>query len=205
MSGEIEKREKREIIISKKERNIYEALLEAQKKIGSAKKTTSNPYYNSKYADYSSIMQSVKKEMLEEGILIAQSLTRNSEYDEMVILTELILVNDPIQRISDTTPVILREKNNPQALGSAITYARRYGLQTLACIETENDHAHVALSGKIVEEVFDQAKIEEIIQKIEEIENLEDLKNFYSKIGKYKTISEIIKAKDIKKKGLLCV
>jgi len=126
---------------------IYTALLAAQKSINAAKKDANNPFFKSKYADLEAIIKAVKVPLNEAGIVILQ--TQETIYFEGgskdVIRTTLVDTESG-ESIKSDCPIICKEVNNPQALGSAITYARRYGLQTITCLPTEDDDGNAATS-----------------------------------------------------------
>ena len=112
---------------SEKIDKIIPALLKAQKKIGAAKKGSSNPFYKSTYADLGAIMEVCKEIMNEEGILIFQNPeTRKNETTGEVdnFMETTFFCGD--QFISGDMKLIL-SKQDMQQLGGAQTYSRRYG------------------------------------------------------------------------------
>lgn len=115
---------------------ITTALLKAQKVMGAAKKEATNPYFHSTYADLGTVMSVCKELLNENGILILQPVVG--------LTVETVLVHESGEWMSSETPVLCKENNNPQALGSAITYARRYGLQSMLFIPAEDDDANSA-------------------------------------------------------------
>lgn len=122
--------------------NIGTALLKAQMKMGGAKKGASNPYFKSKYADLGSVLEACKELLNEYGIVILQPHS-NGPTNTTV---ETILLHESGEWISSETPVVCAKQNDPQALGSAITYARRYGLQSLLSMPAEDDDGESAMS-----------------------------------------------------------
>jgi len=120
--------------------NISKALLEAQKKIGSAKKDAVNPFFHSNYADLGSVMDACKDALNEQGITVLQPVGT----DELGVYVETVLLHSSGEWISDKLNLAVKEQNNPQAQGSAISYARRYGLQSMVFIPSEDDDAEKA-------------------------------------------------------------
>lgn len=57
-----------------------------------------------------------------------------------------MLLHDSGETIESYTKIVCKAQNDPQALGSAITYARRYGLQSLVCIGAEDDDAEKSMA-----------------------------------------------------------
>jgi len=101
--------------------DVVKALLSAQKKITVAVKGSDNPYFNSKYADLLAVIDACKDALNENGIVALQP-HRVVDGDSYV---ETLLLHTSGQWISGLTKIESAKPNNPQAFGSAITYARR--------------------------------------------------------------------------------
>lgn len=123
---------------------IIAALLKAQKEMGNAVKNGTNPHFKSKFADLNSVREAVIPLLNENGILVLQPMV-NIDGNEYV---KTILLHDSGETIESYTKIVCKAQNDPQALGSAITYARRYGLQSLVCIGAEDDDAEKSMSRK---------------------------------------------------------
>lgn len=121
------------------------ALLKAQKLMGGATKGASNPYFKSRYADYSAVLEACKDLLNDNGIVILQPHGTNVQGQSVV---ETILMHESGEWMSSETPIVVKQGNDPQALGSAITYARRYGLQSLISMPTEDDDGEKAMTRK---------------------------------------------------------
>lgn len=122
-------------------KELSASLLKAQKKMGSASKDKANPFYKSKYADLSSVLEVCKDPLNENGISILQPVLSDAVGD--YVLTTLL--HESGEFISSKQRIVVKEANNPQAQGSAITYARRYGLQALLSIPAEDDDGEKAM------------------------------------------------------------
>lgn len=135
------------------------ALLKAQKEIGSAKKGSVNPFFHSKYADLGSVMEACKESLNNNGITVLQPVG----HDEHGDYVETILLHESGEYISDKMRLFIPKKmvmprkekgevfdpyltDDPQAQGSAISYARRYSLQSLVFIPSEDDDGNKAVS-----------------------------------------------------------
>lgn len=117
---------------------VSAAFLAAQKKIDSVKKGIAHGHFKGKfYADINSVINSVKDELNAQGISIMQPINGN--------MVETYLVHESGQYIGSTTPIVCAKPNDPQALGSAITYSRRYGLQALVGLPAEDDDGEAAM------------------------------------------------------------
>lgn len=116
---------------------ITPAYLKAQKETGAAVKDSANPFFKSKYADLGSVMEACKKALNDNGISVLQPVNG----DEV----ETVLVHESGEWFSSSTKIVCKASNDPQAYGSAITYARRYGLQSMVFIPAEDDDAEGAM------------------------------------------------------------
>lgn len=115
---------------------IVPALLKAQKKIESAIKDSKNPFFKSNYADLNSVMDACKKHLNDEGILILQPIMSDSSGDYV----ETSLSHDESGQTIVSKMKLLQPKNM-QDYGSAISYARRYSLQSMVFIGSTDDDA----------------------------------------------------------------
>ena len=113
---------------------IAPALLAAQKEINNATKNAKNPHFKNNYADLGAIIDAIKEPLNKNGIAITQSLSPGN--DGLHLSSRLIHISG--QWIEDTafTPL---PKADPQGVGSATTYLRRYSLAALLCITQEDD------------------------------------------------------------------
>jgi hypothetical protein len=123
-------------------KQIAPALLAAQSKMGAAIKGSKNPFFRSNYADLGAVLEACKELLNENGITILQPTGRN----EHGTYVETTLLHNSGEFISSVTPVIFAKEGDPQAQGSAITYARRYGLQSLVSLPAEDDDGEKAMS-----------------------------------------------------------
>lgn len=121
---------------------IAPALLKAQKEIGAATKGATNPFFHSTYADLGSVMEACKVKLNENGITVLQPVGT----DEGGVFVETVLLHESGEFIADRMRISVKQANDPQAQGSAITYARRYGLQSMVFIPSEDDDAEKATS-----------------------------------------------------------
>jgi len=119
---------------------IAPALLAAQKQIGAAVKDAANPFFKSKYADLEAVIEAVKGPLNENGISFLQAV----DSDNGSAHIETVLLHESGEFVSSSTPVYCKEPNNPQALGSGITYAKRYGLQAILGLPTTEDDGNAA-------------------------------------------------------------
>lgn len=107
------------------------ALNKAQSEFMVAKKDAKNPFFKSKYATLNSVYEAVAPALLSNGFTIIQPIVDNN--------VETTLVHASGQFITSSCPIVCAKQNDPQAMGSAITYARRYSLASLLGVMTDED------------------------------------------------------------------
>lgn len=129
------------------------ALTEAQKEIEGAAKDKFNPGYKSKYADLSSVMDACKPALSKNGFAIIQGAEPS---DTGTLCLTTMLLHKSGQWISGTMTLPLA-KQDPQGYGSALTYARRYGLAAIAGVCPEDDDAQSAVRSSQTYEEYPQA------------------------------------------------
>lgn len=122
--------------------NLSAALLKAQKAMGNAAKDATNPFFKNKYADLNSIRAAVTPALHEAGITVLQ-LNTVIEGRPFVRTT---LLHESGEYICSDTEIVCSKQNDPQAYGSAISYARRYGLSSTLSVGTEDDDGETATS-----------------------------------------------------------
>lgn len=115
------------------------ALSKAQGEIDGAVKDTVNGFFKNKYADLSSVWAACRKQLSANGISIIQS----PEESESGIAVETMMMHSSGQwaRGRYSMPV---SKLDAQAVGSAITYARRYALAAMVGVAPEDDDGNAA-------------------------------------------------------------
>ena len=118
---------------------LAKALNLAQSVMGGAKKGAVNPFFKSKYADLSSVIQAIKEPFADNGLSYVQFPVE----DQGRIGIETILMHSSGEWMSQSFTVQLT-KQDAQSAGSAITYCRRYGLQAIAGIPSEDDDGNSA-------------------------------------------------------------
>jgi len=121
---------------------LTKALVNVQAKIKGAKKDEVNPFFKSKYADLSSVWEACRDLLAENGLAVIQTTSAENCQDGEIII-ETILAHSSGEWIGGELLLPLA-KNDPQGVGSAITYGRRYGLSAIVGICPEDDDAEIA-------------------------------------------------------------
>lgn len=119
---------------------IIPAYVAAKKAIGSfVAKDKTNPHFKNKYASLEAVIDAVAGALLDNGIVFLQ---RNEpSHDGVTLVTELVHVSGEWIRSSLWLPV---SKADAQGYGSAISYARRYGLQAICGLAADDDDGELA-------------------------------------------------------------
>lgn len=116
---------------------ISPALVCAWENIGAATKDASNPFFKSKFATLGEVMSVVKEPLLKQGIAVLQPV--DGEY------VETVLLHTSGEWISGRMKLVCAKENDPQALGSAVSYAKRYLLQAMCFVPSEDDDGEGAM------------------------------------------------------------
>ena len=119
---------------------IAAALVAAIGEIETASKDAKNPHFNSKYADLTSIVEVSKSPLAKNGIGVMQPPTVTD--GDFVTVTTILLHKSGQWMACELTMRAATE--SPQAIGSTITYARRYGLSGILGITAEDDDGNAA-------------------------------------------------------------
>jgi len=119
---------------------LYAALAKAQTEMGKAFKYSNNPHFKSKYADLGSVMDACLPALNKNGIAVLQPT--HDEDGKMYVKT--VLVHGESGEIAECRVPLIIAKNDMQGYGSAVTYARRYGLMSMAGIAPEDDDGNAA-------------------------------------------------------------
>lgn len=119
---------------------LVKSLAIAQSKIRGAKQDSKNPYFKSDYADLTSVWNACKDELTENGLAVIQTMEHR---DEKIILVTT-LAHSSGQWIKSHLPVLVT-KMDSQALGSALTYSRRYALAAIVGICPVDDDAEACM------------------------------------------------------------
>ncbi|WP_171232202.1 ERF family protein [Ruegeria sp. HKCCA4812] len=121
-------------------KGISAALVAAQMEMGKALKQSDNPHFRSKYADLGNVMDACMPALNKHGIAVIQP---TGEGDHGRYVKTILIHSESGDTLECEVPLIL-QKNDMQGYGSAVTYARRYGLMTMAGIAPEDDDGNAA-------------------------------------------------------------
>jgi hypothetical protein len=115
---------------------IAAALAKAQGEMKNAIYNKVNPHFKNKFADLASIRDACVPILAANGVSVLQPTDIDPETGRLTV--ETVLIHTSGQFISGNYPVIT-DKTGPQALGAAMTYAKRQSLSALICISGDED------------------------------------------------------------------
>ena len=113
-------------------KNIAGALVKFQASVSKVAKEANNPFFKSKYASLANILDTIQKPLSECGLAISQFPDGNA-------LTTIILHADSGEWMESSYVMPVVKQNDPQAMGSAMTYARRYALGSILNLNIDDD------------------------------------------------------------------
>ena len=122
--------------------DLATALCLAQAEMGGAVKDSNNPFFKSSYADLTSVIKVIKQPFANHGLSFVQ-LPVTSDGGKGVGVSTMLMHNSGQWIQSEY--LLPMDKITPQGAGSAITYARRYALQSLVGIPAVDDDSEMAM------------------------------------------------------------
>mgnify|MGYP003656286944 CR=1 FL=1 len=154
---------------------FHKAFDKLQSAITGVKKDGLNPHFKNKYTTLESVIDYVKPILSKNGFTIMQSLdTEIVEGQQVNSVTTRLTHIETAEWVESVVPCPVKDKNDPQKLGSAITYGRRYGMKTTCLMSEVDDDAHHASTPKpkpiIVSELDAMVKRIKSIKDIKQID-----------------------------------
>ena len=130
--------------MAEKTKTFHEDLVSALGEIQNPKKSANNPYFKSKYATLEESLKNAKEVLRKYNLSVLQLNISFLNSEGHVIVTQILHTSG--EYIQDNgVPIVSKDKNDPQKMGSAITYARRYGLMSmLGMVGTDDDDGNYA-------------------------------------------------------------
>ena len=183
-------------------KSIFAALAAAQMEMGPALKDSANPAFRSKYADLASVMQACMGALNKHGICVMQPTGE----DETGRYVKTILAHTTGETVECRVPLIVG-KTDMQGYGSAVTYARRYGLMSMAGIAPEDDDGNAAAkSPPVIDERAVQrgpSAVDVACESLTNADSLDQLSAIWRDLPRtVQGEAKVIKAKDDRKAAL---
>ena len=131
---------------SDKNTNLAKAMLKVQKQLRPALRDSYNNFTQSKYATLNSVMEACSEALIDAGIWVTQyPVPVEGDGNSLGLVTKLVHAESG--EWQESLLVMPLSKNDPQGYGSALTYARRYGLSSMVGLVTEDDDGNMACQG----------------------------------------------------------
>jgi len=116
------------------------ALAKAQSENGTVHKDAKNPFFKSNYASLAQVWETVRPALTANGLSVVQLPSQ----DASGYYVESMLIHSSGQWIKCRT-YMKPAKEDPQGIGSLISYARRYALQSLVMVCPDDDDGELAM------------------------------------------------------------
>ena len=124
--------------------NLYAAFIKFQGDFKGMRPDATNPFFKSTYITLDGILETVRPILAKHGLAVMQEATGDGEY----IFVKTKLIHETGQILETEVLKMKPQKNDPQQLGSCITYAKRYQLAALLGIcESVDDDGNKATHG----------------------------------------------------------
>lgn len=114
---------------------LAKSLIAFQQEVQDPRKDESNPFFKSKYVTLDNLINSVRPVLSKHNLAFLQIPSNNGDF----ITIKTILMHSSGEYIEADELRLHPVKNDPQGMGSAITYGRRYALQSILGIAWEED------------------------------------------------------------------
>lgn len=166
---------------------LAKALSLFREKIEAVAKDADNPFYKSKYADLSSILEAIKEPLKESGLALTHYPINS---DQGFILRSVLIEVESGENMVAEFPIF---GSKPQEVWSSITYARRYNTVALLDIPTEDDDGNGSneserTKARIVEtptgekRQYARTDADDILDSMEIEDDIEHLKALFAKL-----------------------
>ena len=122
-------------------KELFTALVKAQAEMGNAPKDGKNPHFKSNYATLQSVIDTVRPVLAKHGLTFTQNFC---DSDLGTVAIETIIIHESGQQMGTGIFRVPTTKQDAQGYGSALTYCKRYSLQTAFGIASEDDDGNAA-------------------------------------------------------------
>ena len=125
---------------------LAKALLNVQRTVQPIAKDAENPFTKSWYASLNSVMDACRDALISNGIWLCQYPVPVEQPNSLGLVTKLTHAESG--QWQSSLAVVPLPKADPQGMGSAMTYCRRYALTAMLGMVTEDDDGEGAKNGK---------------------------------------------------------
>lgn len=164
--------------------NLALALFKFHSEMGKIGKNSNNPFFKSKYADLPTILDAISDPLQNAGLVLL-SIPDNDGLTTMLIHTES---GEFISANAIMKPI----KNDPQSIGSAITYQRRYSIGAILNLNIDEDDDGNKASGKGIK--VDSTKAINDAKDCKDLQDLQLVWNRYPELHSDKLFIDTVNA-----------
>ena len=119
---------------------IVKALAKVQSEIQNPKKDANNPFFKSKYSTLDNVIDAYKDLCSKNDLIVLENpVSKVDENGKVLVGIEVQIMHASGQFLSFDPYLLSPVKNDPQGIGSGVTYARRYTLSSVFNIASEED------------------------------------------------------------------
>lgn len=114
---------------------IFKALSKFRGKVVQPEKTAKNPFFKSNYVTLEGVIKAIDNGTKETGL----SWFQEAKSQDKTVSVSTIIIHESGQYIRFDPFTVIAVKSDPQAVGSALTYAKRYALAATFGISSDID------------------------------------------------------------------
>ncbi len=170
---------------------LYKKLFEAKKEIGKISKDSKNPFFKSSYLSLNGLIEAVETVLEKHSLLMLQPISNGA-------VSTIIYDIDGDGEVFVSSSIPLPNLTDPQKLGSAVTYYRRYTLQSLLGLQAEDDDGNKA--SKPLGADLPKPNIERLSARLKSCKDNEQLAATYKSFTKPEQIATKVLATQLKEK-----
>ena len=147
--------------------NIAKALLEFHKTNPHAYEDKRNPHFKNTYASLESVIKTVRT-----ASQFGLTFTQEMDFEGDITFVRTVMMHSSGATRVSRTKIVSKDPNDPQKMGSAISYAKRYGLQSIFGLPSDDD------DGEIANKVG-QPSTDPLIEAIKNAQSINELNQIY--------------------------
>ena len=125
--------------VSKGDNNIAMALIAFHQTNPHAYEDKRNPHFKNKYASLESVIKAVRT-----ASQFGLTFTQEMDFEGDISFVRTVMMHSSGSMRVSRTKIVSKDPNDPQKQGSAISYAKRYGLQSIFGLPSDDDDGEVA-------------------------------------------------------------
>ena len=147
--------------------NIAKALLEFHKTNPHAYEDKRNPHFKNTYASLESVIKTVRT-----ASQFGLTFTQEMDFEGDITFVRTVMMHSSGATRVSRTKIVSKDPNDPQKMGSAISYAKRYGLQSIFGLPSDDD------DGEIANKVG-QPSTDPLVEAIKNAQSINELNQIY--------------------------